>query len=560
MKVKNIVIIAAIGVVVALLIIGGTLLTQNIGKSDDVISEESANKKMEKMINKISPKSVAPQKEAVELETTAPEDELPDINTYPLGVTGNTELNIEILSSPEKAGDGTDGWLIEVAESFNKEGYEIDGKKASISIRKFDSGTMVEYISSGKYIPDAISPSNVYWGKMLEADGIQMEQMTDRIAGNVPGVMLSEDKYKELTEKYGTINMKTITQATVDGELSMGYTNPLASSTGLNFLVQTLYTYDSDNILSDTAKEGFNSFQTNVPFVSFTTMQMRTAAESGSLDGFIMEYQSYENDSDLKRDYKFTPFGIRHDNPVYAVGSLAADKKELLKKFVEYCQNDDNQALAEKYGFNKQNEYKAESPEFDGDTLLKAQKLWKENKDVGTPILAVFVTDVSGSMEGEPINMLKNSLINSMQYINTDNYVGLISYNDSVYINLPVGQFDLNQQAYFKGTVNSLMASGGTATYDAVTAGVNMLLEAMNTYPNAKPMLFLLSDGDCNVGYSLNDVREILTAYRIPVYTIGYNAEIKALEQISAINEAASINADTEDVTYKLKNLFNAQM
>jgi len=273
-----------------------------------------------------------------------------------------------------------------------------------------------------------------------------------------------------------------------------------------------------------------------------------------------MEYQSYENDSDLKRDYKFTPFGIRHDNPVYAVGSLAADKKALLKQFVEYCLNDENQSLAEKYGFNKQNEYKAESPEFDGDTLLKAQKLWKENKDVGTPILAVFVTDVSGSMEGEPINMLKNSLINSMQYINTDNYVGLISYNDSVYINLPVGQFDLNQQAYFKGTVNSLMASGGTATYDAVTAGVNMLLEAMNTYPNAKPMLFLLSDGDCNVGYSLNDVREILTAYRIPVYTIGYNAEIKALEQISAINEAASINADTEDVTYKLKNLFNAQM
>ena len=46
----------------------------------------------------------------------------------------------------------------------------------------------------------------------------------------------------------------------------------------------------------------------------------------------------------------------------------------------------------------------------------------------------------------------------------------------------------------------------------------------------------------------------------IPIYTIGYNADIKALEEISLVNEAASINADTEDVVYKLANLFNAEL
>ncbi|NTV79759.1 MAG: glycoside hydrolase family 92 protein, partial [Clostridiales bacterium] len=46
----------------------------------------------------------------------------------------------------------------------------------------------------------------------------------------------------------------------------------------------------------------------------------------------------------------------------------------------------------------------------------------------------------------------------------------------------------------------------------------------------------------------------------IPVYTIGYNANIKAMESLSNINEAASINADSEDVVYKLMNLFNAEM
>jgi len=47
---------------------------------------------------------------------------------------------------------------------------------------------------------------------------------------------------------------------------------------------------------------------------------------------------------------------------------------------------------------------------------------------------------------------------------------------------------------------------------------------------------------------------------QIPIYTIGYNADLEALKKISSINEAASIDASTEDVVYQLKNLFNASM
>jgi Ca-activated chloride channel family protein len=73
-------------------------------------------------------------------------------------------------------------------------------------------------------------------------------------------------------------------------------------------------------------------------------------------------------------------------------------------------------------------------------------------------------------------------------------------------------------------------------------------------------MLFVLSDGETNVGHSLNHVEDIIKNLKIPVYTIGYNANIKALSSISAINEAASINADSDDVVYKLGSLFNAEM
>ena len=51
--------------------------------------------------------------------------------------------------------------------------------------------------------------------------------------------------------------------------------------------------------------------------------------------------------------------------------------------------------------------------------------------------------------------------------------------------------------------------------------------------------MFVLSDGETNRGYSLKDIQESIDALNIPIYTIGYNADIPALESISAINEAA---------------------
>ena len=49
---------------------------------------------------------------------------------------------------------------------------------------------------------------------------------------------------------------------------------------------------------------------------------------------------------------------------------------------------------------------------------------------------------------------------------------------------------------------------------------------------------------------------------QVPVYTIGYtnSADTAELARVSGINEAASISADADDVVYKIKTLFNAQL
>ena len=557
---KHIWILILMAVVIFGVIYGGISITKNWGKSKDVISEENAEKTLDDIYDGINVNMVEARKEPIDLGVQDIKDTIPDIDKYPAQVDNTTETYIEIFSTGEKTGTGKDGWLIDVANDFNAAQIEVNGKIASVRIREIASGLGMDYIVSEKYLPDAYNPSNELWGEMIKANGKTVTLCDERMVGNVAGVLISKEKYDELIKKYGSINLKNITEAVATGEIAMGYTNPFASATGLNFLVSTLNTFDTSNPLSEQAINGFTEFQTNIPLVAYTTLQMRSSAESGMLDGFIMEYQTYINSPELKVDYVFTPFGYRHDSPLYSVGNLSDEKQGILDKFIEFYKDDKYEALAIEYGFNNLNDYKCEVSNFDGDTIIQAQKLWKENKNVDKPIVAVFVADVSGSMEGEPLNELKKSLLNGAQYIGENNSIGLVTYSNDVNINLPIDKFDINQRSLFTGAVKDMSAGGGTATFDGIAVGVKMLLDEKKNNPDAKLMLFVLSDGETNIGHSLEDIKEILQAFSIPVHTIGYNANIKALESISGINEATSINADSDDVIYKLGSLFNAEM
>ncbi len=547
-------------VIVFVLVYVGVNLTSNLGKTKPQVTAQDAAKRLNKLYSNISVKTDTPVKGQIDLNPVDVAESLPEITKFPVTVDNTTDNFVEIFSSPEKGGTGIDGWLSEVAGDFNKANISVNGKPASVKIRNIASGTGVDYIKSGKYVPDAITPSNELWGEMIKAGGVKTTLISKRLVGNVPGIVLSKSKYDALVEKYGSVNVKTVTEAIANNEFSMGYTDPFASSTGLNFLVTALSTFDSSNILGEKAVQGFEKFQANVPFTASTTIQMREAAKSGMLDGFVLEYQTYANAADLKGGYVFTPFGARHDSPLYALGNLPANKQEILKKFADFVAQDKYQKTAQNNGFNSMEDYKSELTNVDGNTLIAAQKLWKEKKNGNKPIAAVFVTDVSGSMAGEPLNRLKESLLKGQKYLGKDNSIGLVSYSSDVTINLPIAKYDTNQQSMFVGAVNSLQATGGTATFDGIVVALKMLQEELAVNPASKPLIFVLSDGETNEGNTLKDIKGLIEAYKVPIYTIGYNANIKALQSISSINEAASINADTDDVVYKIGNLFNVQM
>lgn len=524
------------------------------------ISKEEARTELDALNKKINVNTVDNPVIDLSLEETTEADALADINTFPIVLEGRGDINIEIAAPSEISGSNPDDWLIIAGEKFNKSGATVNGKSISVSIRKISSGEVVTYVNAGAYKPDVYIPSNYALGKMLESSGVGIQKIDDRIAGNTAGILMKEDAYNTVKDKYGDVNLKTVLEAANNKDLVFAYTNPYTSATGLNALTSMLAAFDEKDPLSDVASSALLEYQKTAPPVAYTTGVLRESAKKGVVNAMVMEEQSYINTVELKK-YIYTPFGIRHDHPVYVFDWTTDEGKEVADLFVQFCKSDDMQKLATEKGFNRTDDYKSQDTGLTGTQYLSAQKLWKENKTGGKPVVAVFIADVSGSMKGLPINSLKDSLVKSSIYINDNNYVGLVSYSSDVTINLPIAQFDATQKAKFSGEVKNLNASGGTATYDALCIAMDMIENTLEEVGDAQPIIFLLTDGDQNEGYELRRVTPIVGGLQIPVYTIGYNYGVTDdLKNLSSINEATALDANSDDIVNQLRNLFNVNM
>ena len=525
------------------------------------LSEDDAKKELTSLMTKVDiTKNENPILDIYSDEVSEA-DTLADIDTFPITVQGSGQINLEIAASSEFSGSAPDNWLNEVAEKFNKSGATADGKSVSVTVRKISSGEVVTYMTNGGYKPDIYVPSNEALGKMVEANGFKPELLTDRLAGNTAGILMQKDIYDKYTEAHGDVTVKGVLEAANANELKFAYTNPYTSATGLNILSSMLYAFDESNPLSATATNALLDYQKTSPPVAYTTGVLRTQAAKGIINAMVMEKQAYVNTPELKK-YVYTPVGLRHDHPAYFFDwNSDAAARDAAQQFVDFCLSGDMQKLATDKGFNQDDDYVSQDTGMTGADYIAAQKVWKQNKNGGKPIVAVFVADVSGSMDGEPLNSLKQSLINSSTYISSDHYIGLVSYASEVNINLPIAQFDPTQRAYFSGEVKNLSAGGGTATYDAVLTGMQMLEDYAETVPDAKLMLFVLTDGEQNTGYSLDRIAPVVGGLKIPVYTIAYNFNnVGDLEKLSNINEAAQIKANSDDVVNQLRNLFNVNL
>ena len=139
---KRVAIIGIVFVVLIVLLIGMV----------KIFKDSTKGKTADSMLKHINVIEQQPTKASISLDDNTLFDELPDISKYPQVVTGKGDIVIEIMTSPEKAGENYESWLIDVAEKFNKGGFTTeDGQTIGLSIRPVTSGLAADYIISNKH-------------------------------------------------------------------------------------------------------------------------------------------------------------------------------------------------------------------------------------------------------------------------------------------------------------------------------------------------------------------------------------------------------------------------
>ena len=326
-----------------------------------------------------------------------------------------------------------------------------------MAIRKIASGTGYQFIAAGDAMPAGFSPSNHLWIEM--AEHAQPHVGGDRADRAQRGRHRDEgrDRRRSCVSSTASSTPRRCCEAVIAGELVMGYTNPFASSTGLNFLLTVLDDFaegDEARLVAPDVASVFEAFQEQVPFVAFTTLQMRESVEkdNGSLDAFVMEWQTYANTDSLRSGFEFIPFGVRHDNPLYAFDARHAGGARgpgAVRRAPRRATSCSARPRSSDSTRPTTSPTCAIPP---GQTLIEAQRLWKDKKDAGRPVYAVFVTDTSGSMAGSRINAVQRALESSRASSSTPRPRSAWSSSAiDARKRLDIAPFDLNQQASFAG-------------------------------------------------------------------------------------------------------------
>ncbi|MEO1792426.1 MAG: extracellular solute-binding protein [Cyanobacteria bacterium J06629_19] len=197
--------------------------------------------------------------------------------------------------------------------------------------------------------------------------------------------------------------------------------------------------------------------------------------------------------------------------------------------------------FSEQFGVNPQasyDSYRSPAPEV-AEAMIQA---WS---DVAKkPSLVMVVVDSSGSMQGQKMTAVQNTLKTYVDSLGPKDQIALIDFDDE--IRTPV-RADGTAEGRNQGIqfIGSLRADGGTRLYDSALEARNWLQQ--NLRPDAINAVLILTDGeDSDSSINLQQLGNELGASgfnsdeRIAFFTVGYGNENEfnssALEEIAGLN------------------------
>lgn len=115
------------------------------------------------------------------------------------------------------------------------------------------------------------------------------------------------------------------------------------------------------------------------------------------------------------------------------------------------------------------------------------------------------VLDVSGSMSGRRIELVKETSHFLIQQVTRGDFLGFISYSSDANVDVPLVRMTPNAKRFAQTVVESLDADGSTALFDGTVCGMQQQLEGLTDDSRLAKAVLLCTDGEATDGPRSSD-------------------------------------------------------
>lgn len=505
-------------------------------------------------------------------------------------------LQITIAYSPEK-----EDWLTERINAFNAQKVEVNGQPVFVEGMNKSSGEARTEIRNGTLDVTVWSPSASTWLEVLKQESGNPNVAVSSNPLVLTPVVIS--MWKPMAEAMGWPNTPIGWSDMLDlindpqgwgkfghpewGRFSWGHTDPEISTTALSTLIAEFYAATGKqrgltvaDVQSEQSQQFIRDLGQGIKHYGYNTLVF-----SENMQKFGMSYISAfpmeeitlidfnKNNPPVPLVAIYPKEGtFWHDDPFIIMASASSAEQQAAQQFYDFLMNDESQTLAMSYGFRPANVNvplaDPISPQYgvqpqgvqnilevpSAEVIVAVKDSWAQNRKRADIILVV---DVSGSMEGDKIELVKAGLESFLTRILPEDRVGLVTFSDTateIVAPAPLNDNRIELQT----AIQDMRAVGKTAVFDALETARQSLEALPPSEEDRIRAIVLLSDGADNASsVSLDQVAQNFDETGISIFPVAYgeDADEAILQSIADFSRTIVVTGGTGDIAKIFENL-----